>query len=233
MKRRKLVSEAAALLNEETRRAEQVLETLKAHFGVPRLVDIGNEPFKVLVRTIISQSTAEVNTRRAYQNLSGKFSITPQELANAEISEIEEALRVAGLYRNKAKILKRVAAQVLEKFNCSLSFIHDLNLEEARARLMSLPGVGPKTADVVLLFSAQKPTLPVDTHVDRVSKRLNLAPRRASYDVVRETLQKLYPSEEYLTVHLLFISLGRKYCKALKPIHAVCPVRNLCPSAET
>jgi len=226
------LSEAVTLLNEETR-AEQVLEILKAHFGVPRLVGVENDPFKVLVRTIISQSTAESNTQKAYQNLSRKFSIEPKVLANAEIAEIEEALRVAGLYRNKARILKKVSTQVLEKFNGSFSFIYDLKMENARRDLMSLPGVGPKTADVVLLFSAQKPTLPVDTHVNRVSKRLNLVPRDASYDVVREGLQKLYPSKEYLSVHLLFISLGRKYCRSLKPVHAVCPVRKLCPSAET
>ncbi|MBS7614985.1 endonuclease III [Candidatus Bathyarchaeota archaeon] len=220
-------------MDEETRRAEQVLETLKAHFGVPQLVGVENDPFNLLVRTIISQSTAEANTQRAYQNLSRKFSIEPKVLANAEIAEIEEALKVAGLHRNKARVLKRVAAQVLEKFNGSLSFIHDLTMENARRELMRLPGVGPKTADVLLLFSAQKPTLPVDTHVNRVSKRLNLVPMDAGYDVVRERLQKLYPPDEYLSVHLLFISLGRKYCRALRPAHAVCPVRKFCPSAET
>jgi endonuclease-3 len=98
---------------------------------------------------------------------------------------------------------------------------------------MSLPGVGPKTADIVLLFSAGKPTLPIDTHVNRVSKRLKLVPQNGGYETVRETLQTLYPSKEYFDVHMLFIALGRKYCKALKPLHSACPVRELCPSAET
>jgi len=191
-----------------------------------------NDPFKVLVRTIINQSTAEANTKRAYQNLSRKFTINPVALAEANVAEIEDALRVAGLYRNKAKVLKRVAELVLERFNGSLSFVHTSSIEDARKELMSLPGVGPKTADVVLLFSAQRSTLPVDTHVNRVSKRLKLASSSGDYETVRESLQKLYPAEEYFHVHMLFIALGRKYCKALKPIHSMCPIRELCPSAE-
>jgi endonuclease-3 len=225
--------EAAALKNEETVRAEQIFRILQANFSIPSLANIEKDPFKVLVRTIISQSTAEVNTRRAYQNLSRKVSMNPAALAEAEVTEIEDALKVAGLYRNKSKILKRVAELILEKFSGSLDFIHTSSLEDARTELMSLPGVGPKTADIVLLFSAGKPTLPVDTHVNRVSKRLNLVRSGGTYETVRETLQKLYPAEKYFEVHMLFIALGRKYCKASRPLHSDCPVSELCPSAET
>ncbi len=214
-------------------RANEILRILKHNFDAPEPWGIVGDPFKVLVRTIISQSTAEANTRRAYLNLSRKTSINPASLAEAEVAEIEDALRVAGLYRNKSRILKKVAELVLERFNGSLGFIYVLPIEEARAELMSLPGVGPKTADIVLLFSAGKPTLPVDTHVNRVSKRLNLVPQNGGYETVRESLQTLYSSKEYFCVHMLFIALGRKYCKALKPLHSACPVRGLCPSAET
>jgi endonuclease-3 len=219
--------------DEKTERANQILKILLTQFSVPQLTDIVSDPFKGLVRTIISQSTAEANTRRAYQNLSRKLSINPTALAKANVTEIEEALKVAGLYRNKSRILKRVAELVLDEFNGSLGFIYTSSVEDARTKLMSLPGVGPKTADIILLFSAGKPTLPVDTHVNRVSKRLNLVSSSGTYETVRQTLQKLYPAEEYFKVHMLFIALGRKYCKALKPLHSDCPVRKLCPSAET
>jgi endonuclease-3 len=218
--------------NGETERAKQILSILQTQFSVPHLTDIVSDPFKVLVRTIISQSTAEANTRRAYQNLSRKMPITPAALAEVDVTEIEDALRVAGLYRNKSKILKKVAELVLTKFDGSLDFVYELSMEDARTKLMSLPGVGPKTADIVLLFSAGKPTLPVDTHVNRVSKRLMLVPLNGSYETVRENLQKLYPDKEYFKVHMLFIALGRKYCKALKPLHSACPVRELCPSSN-
>jgi endonuclease-3 len=218
--------------DENTERAKKILKILQTQFSILQLTDIASDPFKVLVRTIISQSTAEANTRRAYQNLSQKTPITPEALANANVKEIEEALKVAGLYRNKSKVLKKVAKLVLEEFNGSLNFIYTLFLEDARKKLISLPGVGPKTADIVLLFSARRPTLPVDTHVNRVSKRLMLVPVNGSYEIVRESLQKLYPAGEYFKVHMLFIALGRKYCKALKPLHSACPVRELCPSSN-
>ncbi len=205
---------------------------LRTSFSVPRLSDVESDPFKVLIRTIISQSTAEANTRRAYQNLSRKFLINPTVLVRADVAEIEDSLKVAGLYRNKSKILKKVAELVIERFNGSLGFVYESSMEDARKKLMSLPGVGPKTADVVLLFFAQRPTLPVDTHVNRVSKRLNLVSSSDDYETVRESLQRLYAAEEYFDVHMLFIALGRKYCKALKPLHSSCPVRELCPSAE-
>ena len=213
-------------------KAGKILEILKREFSVPQLSSITEDPFKVLVRTIISQSTAEVNTRRAYQNLSETFPITPEAMDKADLTELEKTLRVAGLYRNKAKVLKNVAKVILEKFNGSLDFVYSLPLSEARKNLMDLPGVGPKTADIVLLFCANRPTLPVDTHVNRVSKRLGLVPSEAGYEDVRKGLQELYSPEEYFSVHMLFIALGRNYCKALRPLHAVCPLRGLCPSAE-
>ncbi len=218
--------------NEETERARRILGKLKENLAVPQLSSIETDPFKVLIRTIISQSTAEINTRRAYQNLSARLSITLGALAKADVEEIEEALKVAGLYRNKSRVIKKVSSLILERFNGSLDFVYSLPLDESREKLMSLPGVGPKTADIVLLFCGKRPVLPVDTHVDRVSKRLGLVPSKASYEETRKSLQEMYNSKEYFEVHMLFIALGRKYCKAIKPLHAICPVVGLCPSAK-
>jgi len=218
--------------NEETERARRILGKLKENFAVPQLSSIETDLFKVLIRTIISQSTAEINTRRAYQNLSARLSITLGALAKADVEEIEEALKVAGLYRNKSRVIKKVSSLILERFNGSLDFVYSLPLDESREKLMSLPGVGPKTADIVLLFCGKRPVLPVDTHVDRVSKRLGLVPSKASYEETRKSLQEMYNSKEYFEVHMLFIALGRKYCKAIKPLHAICPVVGLCPSAK-
>jgi endonuclease-3 len=210
-------------------RASEILSVLKVNFDVPDLSDIAADPFKVLVRAIISQSTAEANTRQAYHNLSTKLPITPEGLAKANLQEIEDALHAAGLYRNKSKVLKRVAEIIQERFNGSLDFIHTSQLNSAREKLIDLPGVGPKTADIVLLFSGKRPTLPVDTHVNRVSKRLGLVPEKADYEHVRLCLQELYLPKEYFSVHMLLIALGRTYCKALKPNHGLCPVKELCP----
>jgi len=151
-------------------------------------------------------------------------------LANAETSKIEEGLKVAGLYRNKAKTIKQVSKIILEKFRGDLKSILLMPFGEARKTLLQLPGVGPKTADVVLLFCAEKPTIPVDTHVNRVSKRLALAPVNGDYEAVRESIQALYNPKDYLALHVLLILLGRKYCKARNPSCKQCALNTLCPS---
>ena len=211
-------------------RAAEILRILQGNFSLPRWARSTRDPFQTLIITVLSQATADINTARAFENLSGSFSITPEALAEASVEEIEKAIRVGGLYRNKSRVIKAISRVVLEQFDGSLDFIHSLPLDEARKNLLSIPGVGPKTADVVLLFCAGKPTIPIDTHVNRVSKRLGLAPPKADYEEVRQALEALYSPDDYLPVHLLLISLGRKYCKARKPLCKPCPVNTLCPS---
>lgn len=210
-------------------RASQVLSVLKNDFSLPTWTRSTRKPFQTLIVTVISQNTAGQNTAKAFENLSKRFPITPEALAKANRHEIEEAIRVAGLYRNKSQAIKRLSQIVLERFNGSLGFIHSVPFEKARKILLKLPSVGPKTADVVLLFCAEKPTVPVDTHVNRVSKRLGFASSKAGYEEVRLALQSLYHPKDYLAVHLLLISLGRKYCKPGKPLCKSCPVNHLCP----
>ncbi|MBX5328187.1 MAG: endonuclease III [Candidatus Bathyarchaeota archaeon] len=210
--------------------AEKILKLLQKTFAMPKWATAKKEPFETLIVTIISQNTTGKNTAKAFENLLKQFEITPEMLANAKISQIEECLKVAGLYKNKAKTIKQVSRIILEKFHGTLKPILSMPFEEARKTLLQLPGVGPKTADVVLLFCSEKPTIPVDTHVNRVSKRLGLAPNNGNYEGVRESLQSLYKPENYLAVHVLLIALGRKYCKARNPLCKQCPLNLLCPS---
>jgi len=219
-------------MDENRDRAEKILQRLKENFTLPKWISSRHDPFETLIITIISQNTSDRNTGKAFENLSHRFPITPEALANAEIPQIEECLKVAGLYRNKAKVIKEVSKIIMEKFGGSLKPILSMPLEDARKTLMQLPGVGPKTADVLLLFSANQPTVPVDTHVKRVSKRLGLAPADGDYEAVRNALQLLYNPTDYLQLHILLILLGRKYCKARNPTCASCPVNALCPSRK-
>jgi len=211
-------------------KAKEILHVLQNNFSVPPRSRSKKDPFKTLIITVLSQATADKNTSRAFANLSRRISVTPEVLAKVSVEEIEEAIRVGGLYRNKSRAIKTISRVISEQFNGSLDFIYSLDLEKARKILLSMPGVGPKTADVVLLFCAGKPTIPVDTHVNRVSKRLGLVPPKADYEGVRRALETLHFPEDYLPVHLLFISLGRKYCKARKPLCKPCPVNTVCPS---
>jgi endonuclease-3 len=211
-------------------RPEKILKILRRTFTLPKWTTSNDDPFKTLIVTIISQNTADKNTERAFENLSNRFKIVPEVLANAATSQVEGCLKVGGLYRNKAKAIKQTSKILLEKYDGSLNRILRLPLEEARKTLLQLPGVGPKTADVVLLFGARKPTIPVDTHVNRVSKRLGLAPAKGNYEDVRRALQSLYNPRDYATVHVLLILHGRKYCRARTPLCRQCPINALCPS---
>jgi len=213
-------------------RAEETLQILRKTFTMPKWIASTRDPFRTLIVTIISQNTNDRNTAKAFERLSKLFQITPEALANAETSQIEECLKVAGLYRNKAKTIKQLSKIVLEKFHGNIKPILSLPFEEARKTLLQLPGVGPKTADVVLLFCSEKPTIPIDTHVNRVAKRLGLAPANGDYETVRKSLQSLYDPKDYLAAHVLLILLGRRYCKARNPLCKQCPVNMLCPSKQ-
>ncbi|MFQ6073860.1 MAG: endonuclease III domain-containing protein [Candidatus Bathyarchaeia archaeon] len=216
----------------ERKRAQQILQILRREFPLPEWTSAPREPFSTLIRTVLSQATNDRNRDKAFVNLSESFEITPKALAESDVKEIERAIRIGGLYRNKSRVIKELSRVIVEKFGGTLDFIRSSPLEEARILLMALPGVGPKTADVVLLFSANKPVLPVDTHVNRVSKRLGLVASNADYEHIRLALQSFYSPEDYLAAHLLLIMLGRKYCRARNPLHGSCPVNMLCPSAR-
>ncbi len=213
-------------------RATKILRVLESRFDLPSWTNSSRhrDPFETLVVTVISQNTADRNTAKAFENLSKCFKISPETLAKVELTQIEDAIRVAGLYRAKAKTIQQAAIAVLEKYGGALEPILQLPLEKARKTLMDFPGVGPKTADVVLLFSAKQQTVPVDTHVNRVSKRLGLAPQNGEYETVRQNLQAIFDPRDYLAVHLLLIQLGREFCKATRPTCKKCPVNEFCPS---
>jgi endonuclease-3 len=217
----------------QKRRAEEILNILRDNFSVPEWANGNRDPYRTLILTVLSQATADRNSARAFRNLQKRFPVTPNALSKAETKELENAIRIGGLYRNKVRVIKAVSRMILEQHKGSLDFIYSLTLEDARKKLLDLPGVGPKTADIVLLFCANKPTIPVDTHVNQVSKRLGLVPLKADYEGVRRGLESLYSPEDSLMVHLMFISHGRKFCKARNPLCKVCPVNTLCVSRQT
>jgi len=208
--------------------AATILKLLQDTLILPNLVETNGDPYTTLIVTILSQNTSDINTNRAFQNLRKQFEITPQLLSEAQTSKIEECIKVAGLSISKTKTIQAVSKIIVEKFHGSLRPILSLPLEEARNALIELPGVGSKTADVVLLFSANQPTIPVDTHVNRVSKRLGLAPIDCDYEEVRKHIQAKFESNDYLAVHLHLIALGRKYCKSQRPLCPICPLTSVC-----
>jgi endonuclease-3 len=208
--------------------AQEMLKILQQTVAVPNLVKAKSGSFETLIITIISQNTADKNTDTAFTRLKQRFQITPKSLAETNSSQIEECIKPAGLSKSKTRTIQTVSKTIQEKYGGSLNAILALPFETARKTLTDMPGVGPKTADVVLLFSAQKPTIPVDTHVNRVSKRLGIAPKTGNYETVRLSLQKLFDENDYLIVHQLLIGHGRQFCKAKKALCDSCPIEIYC-----
>jgi endonuclease-3 len=186
------------------------------------------DPFKTLVRTILSQNTNWRNENTAFKHLEKMIGITPTAISTASNDEIKEAIKPAGMYNLRSKTLKRVATDVLEKFDGDLTSTVIKPYAEAREALMSLPGVGQKTADVVLLFNTGKHIIPVDRHIIRITKRLKLAPKNASYDEIRLILEKATPHENYFDAHIKLIQFGRDTCRAQNPKCSECILNDIC-----
>ncbi len=212
------------------RRLQESLEFRENEFASLIASKSGN-PFEVLVATIISQNTNDKNTIKAMNRLKSALGrVDPEKIEKLSIDKLEEILRPAGLYRQKARILKEIASFLK---NDKLEEILSANdLEKARKELMKLPGIGPKTADVVLSLTSGKPTIAVDRHIARVSLRLGLV-EKIDYDQIRNALMSLFDPEDYLKAHLLLIKLGRTYCRPKNPKCDECPLRDLCSYART
>jgi endonuclease III len=186
------------------------------------------DPLSELVNTILSQNTNDHNRDIAYQQLRDRFP-TWEAVCDASPDEVIEAIRPAGLAPSKGPRIQASLQRISkERGELSLEFLREMPLEEARSWLLSLNGVGPKTAAIVLLFSLGRPAFPVDTHVHRVTKRLGLIPSRASREKAHKILEELVPAELYYAFHINLIRHGRSVCHARQPQCEICMLHDLC-----
>lgn len=197
-------------------------------FAVLRVCRDCGDAFSVLVMTILTQNTSDKIAIEAFNNLSSRFEVRPEVFAFTSLDEIADAIRCSGMYYRKAWTIKNVSEIILSKFDGNFDSIFKLPLSEARSTLISLPGIGRKTADVLLLMVGGMPTFPVDRHVERVSKRIGFVSENTGYEDIRSALMSFFKPEEYLEAHLLLIALGRRFCKSRKPLCVECPVKNYC-----
>lgn len=208
-------------------RVQQVYERLDAVYG-PLRPSPGDEPLGELIGTILSQSTTDINSGRAYERLRAMYP-TWEEVLDASEDEIYEAIKPAGLGRMKAPRIKQTLREVLRRRGeLRLDFLAEMPLDEAKRWLVSLDGVGPKTAACVLLFSLGRPALPVDTHVHRVSRRLGLIGPRVSAERAHDQLEAALEPDQVYTFHVGMIRHGRRVCHAQRPACDRCPLRDLC-----
>lgn len=210
-------------------RAVQVLGLLREQYG-PLVWRRRHEPVDELVVTILSQHTSDRNAERAYQVLRQTFSDW-DSVADADLTRIEEAIRNAGLARQKAPRIRGTLRQVRElRGSFDLEFLHELPLAEAKQWLRRLPGVGPKTAAVLLCFAMGMPAMPVDTHVYRVARRLGLIGLKVSVERAHDLLEAAVPRGQVYAFHVYLITHGRQVCKARCPRCSECALRLVCPS---
>jgi endonuclease III len=212
------------------RRIRAILDRLRKRFGElepPRRVD----PLDELILTVLSQHTSDVNAERAFDQLRAGFP-TWDDVVRAPAGAVTDAIRSGGLANTKAPRIQAILRAVHERDGLyDLSWLRGASDEEARAYLTSLPGVGPKTAAVVLSFALGRDAIPVDTHVLRVSKRLGLVPATASAERADRSLHELVPDGLRTPLHVALIRLGREICKAPVPRCRQCPLKDLCPTA--
>jgi endonuclease III len=213
----------------DRRRVRAVARRLERHFGElepPRRSD----PLDELILTVLSQHTSDLNAERAFASLRAAF---PDWAAvvDAPATRVADAIRSGGLANTKAPRIQAILREIADREGgYDLSSLREMGDAEAAEYLTTLPGIGPKTAAVVLAFALERNAFPVDTHVHRVTTRLGWVPPKTTAERAHALLATLIPPELQVRLHVGLIGLGREICKAGRPRCEECPVFKLCPT---
>ena len=180
-------------------------------------------PFELTIAVLLSAQTTDVGVNRVTKDLFQRFK-TPEDYLSVDVTEIESYIKTIGLYRNKAKNIQKLCRDLIDKF--------DGKIPENYDDLISLAGVGRKTANVVLSVAFGEPRIAVDTHVERISKRLGIARYKDSPLEVEETLMRKIPKERWSKTHHQLIFFGRYHCLARNPKCHECPLLDQCREGQ-
>jgi endonuclease III len=216
----------------ERRRVRLIRDRLRSFYGRPRN-EPHHAPLDELVLTVLSQNTTDRNRDIAYERLRARFRGW-QAVLDAPVEEVEEAIRPGGISRVKSRRIQAMLATIKEqnpggRGTLDLASLETAPREEAMSFLERLPGVGRKTAACVLLFSFDRPEMPVDTHVYRVGSRLGLIRPKASFEEAHDTLLAVTDPEDVYELHVNMIRHGRRLCAARNPRCRECPLLSMCP----
>lgn len=203
------------------------MEQLHEHYGVPAPQD-RPDPILSLIKVLLSHNTNDNNRDRAYNALMTQYE-SAEEIMNAPRDELADTISVAGLHNVKAQRIQETLTKIVElRGELDLDFIHEMSLDDAKDWLKQLPGVGPKSAAVVLNFTFGKSAMPVDTHVNRVSKRIGIIPESMSLDEAHDVLEGMTPDDRVYDFHINLIRHGREICKAPIPRCSDCFLNDIC-----
>ncbi len=177
------------------------------------------DAFKILISCLLSLRTQDKNTEKASNKL---FAVarTPEQILSLKDEELENLIFSSGHYKKKARTLKHVSKAILEEF--------DGKVPEEKEELMSIKGIGPKTANIVLAFAFGKDALPIDTHCHRIPNRLGWINTKKPEQTEIE-ISKLLPKEYWKDFNAIFVQLGQTICKPISPLCSTCPINIYCP----
>jgi endonuclease-3 len=206
---------------EKQKVAEKLVKFLKDKYGknIENFQSSKRNVFRVLITTILSQRTRDENTDKSASALFSKAN-TPEKILKLPKKDLEELIRPSGPYRQKTKRIKAVSKIILEKYKGKVP--------KTREELLELPGVGFKTADVVLMYGHGIPSIAIDTHCNRVPKRIDLVAEKAKVEEVKRTLESLIPKKDWYIVNMGLVQFGREICRPINPRCEICPMSKYC-----
>ena len=198
-------------------KVERLISFLENRYGYPEIG--GDSKFRLLITTVLSQRTRDENTWRASRQL---FSVarTPGAIASLPMKRLEKLIKPSGPYRQKARRIKQISKIILHDYKN--------RVPQTREELMELPGVGFKTADIVLSYGFGVPTIAVDTHVNRIPKRIGIVDKKANVEQVRERLENLVRGRKRFLVNLGLVRFGQEICRPVNPKCHECPLNKIC-----
>ncbi len=198
---------------------------LRKHFG-PQNWWPGETRFEVVLGALLTQNTAWSNVERALENLRRAGLLSPAKLQRISEARLRTLLRPAGTYRQKTRLVRRFLSHLQKTHGGSLRQMFRLPLWRLRAELLQLPGVGPETADSILLYAAHQPSFVIDAYTRRVLDRHSLADGAASYDDLQKLFERHLPRDAllYNEYHALLVAVGKRYCHSRNPDCDGCPL---------
>jgi len=211
-----------------------IYRRLLEHYG-PQHWWPAETPFEVVVGAILTQNTAWSNVERAIANLKAAAPLTPEQLASTPLETLETRIRPAGFFRQKATRLQALARLLESRCGGDVATLCAGDLDAARQRLLALHGIGPETADAILLYAAGRPSFVIDAYTRRLFGRLGLLAGTASYATLRARFMAALPADPALfnEYHALIVAHAKARCRKRAPLCPGCPLRSACPAADT
>ncbi|MEK6913124.1 MAG: endonuclease III [Nanoarchaeota archaeon] len=203
---------------------ESIMKILKSHYPSTEKTTLNRmrsnpEAFKILISCLLSLRAQDKNTEIVSKKLF-EVADTPQEILNLSMKQLEKLIYSSGYYRNKARTIKHVSEVILKDYNGKVP--------DTREELMSINGIGPKTANIVLAFAYGKKVIPVDVHVHVISNRLGWVKAKTP-EKTEEGLERILPKKYWRDFNAIFVQFGKDICVTLSPKCSICPISKYCP----